>query len=115
MNTRLFRNPRLKLGVTAGAALATAGFFGLMRAQTPTHAGPPATPTTATSPAPAPSSTPAMNVPAPGIVNPTNPANPARPASPLNPAQTAPTSPSQPQAPPAPAPRLRPSARTRAS
>ena len=111
MNKRLLRNPRLKLGVTAGAALATAGFFGLMRAQTPTHAGPPATATAAASPAPAPSSTPAMNVPAPGTVVPVNPASPA---APLNPARTAPTSPSQPQA-PAPVSRPRPSARTRAS
>ncbi len=98
MNKRLLRNPRLKLGVTAGAALATAGFFGLMRAQTPTHAGPQTTPTAAASPAPAPVNTPAIGTPAPNTLSPVPPASSGS---------------AQPQVPPA--PRLRPSARTRAS
>lgn len=100
MNRRLFRNPRLKLGATAAAALTAAGFFGLMRAETPTRAGAPVTPAAVSSPAPAPARAPLDNGPAPGV---------------MGPADGVPTSSAQPQLPPAPAPRPRPIARTRAS
>lgn len=100
MNGRRFRNPRLKLGATAATALATLGFFGLMRAETPTRAGAPPTLTPATSATPPPATAPQDGGSAPGV---------------LNPADRVPTAATQPQTPVAPVPRPRPIARTRAS
>jgi hypothetical protein len=103
MNRRLFRNLRhlrLKLGVTAAAALATVGFFGVMRVQTPSRASSPATATPAASSAP---------------IVPAAPSTDDRNPDTLNPANNQPNGVAAPQVPSAPAPRPRPITRTRAS
>jgi hypothetical protein len=100
MDRRLFRNLRVKAAATVVAALATLGFFGLMRAQTPTRAGAPQTATPATS-EPIPVATP----PVPDL----------QPPATVAPSGGAPAGSSAPQVPAAPAQRPRPITRSRAS